>query len=114
MIFDTPNRTIGASAVLLATCMLGTTDGALAQSQSGDLSEPALEQVLVSASRTAEDGSALALSWSRIDDSAIRDTAAIHINQLMQRSAGVWISRGNGQERLPSLRSPASGAADAR
>ena len=68
--------------------------------------EPALEQVIVSASRSEEDGSALALSWSKIDDSAIRDTAAVHINQLMQRSAGVWISRGNGQESLPSLRSP--------
>lgn len=68
--------------------------------------EALLEQVIVSASRTPEQGAPLALPWSLIDGEDIRGTAAIHINQLMQRSAGVWISRGNGQESLPSLRSP--------
>jgi iron complex outermembrane receptor protein len=39
-------------------------------------------------------------------ESALSLTGAVHINQLMQRSPGVWISRGNGQESLPALRSP--------
>lgn len=84
-----------SAALVIAVCSLPS------QGQT-----PLLEQVIVSATRSAEDASALALSWSAVDERAIRDTAAVHINQLMQRSAGVWISRGNGQESLPSLRSP--------
>ena len=40
---------------------------------------------------------------------AIQDIDAIgasHINEAMQRTPGVWISRGNGQESLIALRSP--------
>jgi len=33
-------------------------------------------------------------------------TGHVHITEAMQRVAGAWISRGNGQESLPSLRSP--------
>lgn len=65
-----------------------------------------LEQVIVSASRVAEPGQLLALPWDQIDQSALDLTGAVHINQVMQRSPGVWISRGNGQESLPALRSP--------
>lgn len=65
-----------------------------------------MEQVIVSASRLPEPGAPLALPWHRIDGEALALTSAVHINQLMQRSPGVWISRGNGQESLPALRSP--------
>ncbi|MFK7828376.1 MAG: TonB-dependent receptor [Congregibacter sp.] len=65
-----------------------------------------MEQLIVSASRTPEAGIDLALPWSRIDRDAIDLTGSVHINQLMQRSPGAWISRGNGQESLTALRSP--------
>jgi outer membrane receptor protein involved in Fe transport len=48
----------------------------------------------------------LPLSWSRVNEDALNLTAAVHINEIMQRVPGAWIARGNGQESLPSLRSP--------
>ncbi|MEM9102462.1 MAG: TonB-dependent receptor [Pseudomonadota bacterium] len=43
---------------------------------------------------------------SRIDDEQIELTAAQHMNQILSASSGVWLSRGNGQESLLSVRSP--------
>jgi len=65
-----------------------------------------LEQVLVTATRTEQNGQDLALTWSAVDQDAIQLTGHVHINELMQRVPGAWISRGNGQESLTSLRSP--------
>jgi iron complex outermembrane receptor protein len=65
-----------------------------------------VEQVIVSASRVPEAAADLALPWTLVDGDAISTTAAVHINQLTQRVPGTWISRGNGQESLPALRSP--------
>lgn len=95
-----PTRYILALAAMTGAAALTTAPSAMAAE------ERLLEQIIVSASRTEQAGGPLALAWSQIDADAIQDTAAVHINQLMQRSAGVWISRGNGQESLPSLRSP--------
>jgi outer membrane receptor protein involved in Fe transport len=65
-----------------------------------------MEQVLVTASQTSEDGGRLPLGWSKIEEEALNTVAPVHINEIMQRVAGAWISRGNGQESLISLRSP--------
>jgi len=64
------------------------------------------EQILVTASRLPESASMLPLSWSSVDAQDVAFTAAVHINEIMQRVPGAWIARGNGQESLPSLRSP--------
>ncbi|TXS91194.1 TonB-dependent receptor [Parahaliea aestuarii] len=64
------------------------------------------EQVLVTATRSPRDALRLPLSHSSVDADAIDLTGAIHINELMQRVPGSWISRGNGQESLTALRSP--------
>lgn len=64
------------------------------------------EDVLVTASQVEEDGLRLPLSWAGVDDTALRTVAAVHINEIMQQVPGAWISRGNGQESLISLRSP--------
>lgn len=64
------------------------------------------EQILVTATRISEDATALPLSWSKVSTEAIELTGHVHVNELMQRVPGVWISRGNGQESLPALRSP--------
>ncbi|MFT4768510.1 MAG: iron complex outermembrane receptor protein [Glaciecola sp.] len=74
--------------------------------QGDDEAVSRLEQVIVSATREPETGLNLALPWSRIDDEALKLTSAVHINQIMQRAPGAWISRGNGQESLIALRSP--------
>jgi outer membrane receptor protein involved in Fe transport len=65
-----------------------------------------IEQVLVSANRSPQDGARVPLAWSAVDASELQLTGQIHINELMQRVPGAWISRGNGQESLTALRSP--------
>jgi len=48
----------------------------------------------------------VAASLSVIDAESIQGIEAQHINQVLSRVAGTWISRGNGQEHLTALRSP--------
>lgn len=67
---------------------------------------PALEEILVSATRMEQAGLYLPMSWSTVDEDALQLTGHVHITEAMQRVPGAWISRGNGQESLPSLRSP--------
>jgi iron complex outermembrane receptor protein len=64
------------------------------------------EQVLVTATRVDEAALPLPLAWSVVDAEDLEITNQVHINELMQRVAGTWISRGNGQESLTALRSP--------
>ena len=90
-------RQVAGSCLGLLTALTAIATGA---------APPAMEETIVTASRSAEPGRDPALSWSAIGGDAVDLTAAVHINQLMQRAPGVWISRGNGQESLPSLRSP--------
>ena len=73
----------------------------LAQAQAG-----IQEQTLVTATRQEIDPASLPLAWSAIDENALQLTGQIHINEIMQQVPGAWISRGNGQESLTSLRSP--------
>jgi iron complex outermembrane receptor protein len=64
------------------------------------------EQVLVTASLIAENGLKLPLSWAVVDQDALALIDPVHINEVLQRVPGAWISRGNGQESLIALRSP--------
>lgn len=64
------------------------------------------EHILVTATRDAQDGLPLPLSYTSIDDEALALTGHVHPNEVMQRVPGTWISRGNGQESLTALRSP--------
>jgi outer membrane receptor protein involved in Fe transport len=72
------------------------------------LSSPAfanqLEEVVVTASRSEQNIVDVAANISTIAD--LEAIGSTHINEAMQRSPGVWISRGNGQESLIALRSP--------
>ena len=65
-----------------------------------------VETVIVTARRTDEAGFDLATSWAVLDQASIERVAAQHSNQLFNRVSGAWVSRGNGQESLVSLRSP--------
>jgi outer membrane receptor protein involved in Fe transport len=75
------------------------------QSNTAAASE-ALETVLVTATRAETPASELPLAWSSLSGEDISFTAPQHSSQLFQQVAGAWISRGNGQESLISLRSP--------
>ncbi|MGA0151484.1 MAG: TonB-dependent receptor plug domain-containing protein, partial [Luminiphilus sp.] len=65
-----------------------------------------LETVIVTASRTDQVADQLPSAWVALDEETIALVAAQHSNQLFNRVSGAWVSRGNGQESLISLRSP--------
>ena len=68
--------------------------------------EAMLETVIVTASRSDQAGADLAIAWATLSEEVIARVAAQHSNQLFNRVSGAWVSRGNGQESLISLRSP--------
>ena len=65
-----------------------------------------LEEIVVVASKTQKTIGKTAGSISVLSNDDLTSVAHVHINELLQRSPGVWISRGNGQESLTSVRSP--------
>ena len=68
--------------------------------------QPVEEDILITASRVEEDALQLPLSWSTINSATLALVSPIHINEVMQRVPGAWVSRGNGQESIIALRSP--------
>ena len=64
------------------------------------------ENVLITASRVKEDALQMPLAWTTVDSATLALVDAVHINEIMQRVPGAWISRGNGQESIIALRSP--------
>ena len=65
-----------------------------------------LENMVVTATRVEQPLSSVSSSISVVDRSAIEMVDAVHVNQLLTRVPGTWISRGNGQEHLTAIRSP--------
>jgi iron complex outermembrane receptor protein len=70
----------------------------------GNDSTSSLEEVVTTASRIDQQVGDVPTNISFISD--IEAIGATHINETMQKISGVWISRGNGQESLISIRSP--------
>ncbi len=69
------------------------------------VSPPPLETMVITANR---DDSAMrdqSSNISLIDRDSLKMTSPTHINEIMQRSPGVWITRANGQEHLTAIRS---------
>ena len=95
------NARILCQAVLLG--YLALQQGAYAQTSDDGI---ALETVIVTASRAPDTALTLPIAWSSLDESTIERIAPQHSNQVFNRVAGAWVSRGNGQESLISLRSP--------
>ena len=74
----------------------------------GQTTDPqdALETVIVTASRLPASAMTLPVAWSVVDQATLERIAPQHSNQVFNRVAGAWVSRGNGQESLVSVRSP--------
>ncbi len=64
------------------------------------------DEILITATREPQSALRMPLQWSAVDRENIDLVGAVHINEIMQRVPGAWISRGNGQEHLTALRSP--------
>jgi len=65
-----------------------------------------LEEIVVTASRGEQRVGDLSTNISTIDSDVLEAVSHAHINEVMQRISGTWISRGNGQESLTAIRSP--------
>ena len=79
----------------------------------GSQAAGALEEILVTATRSP----AALLSWpgsaTRIENSSIALTGPTHGSELVNRATGAMFQRGSGQESLPALRSPVLSGAGA-
>jgi hypothetical protein len=71
-----------------------------------DDTDTPLETIIVTANRTADIGATLGQAWSALSAEDVAVVDLQHSNQLFNRVSGAWVSRGNGQESLISLRSP--------
>ncbi len=65
-----------------------------------------LEEIVVTANRHDQRIGSLATNISTIDQEVLEFVSHTHMNEVMQRISGTWISRGNGQESLTAIRSP--------
>ena len=65
-----------------------------------------LDEIVVTATKGETLLGNTAASIGIIDESVLRRVHHTHINEVLQRVPGVWISRGNGQEHLTAIRSP--------
>lgn len=63
-----------------------------------------LEEVVVTAAKIDQTIADVGTNIDRITD--LDGIGQTHINETLQRTPGVWISRGNGQEHLTAIRSP--------
>lgn len=68
--------------------------------------EQALETIVVTGTFAQRSISDLTSNLTQLDVAQIARVAPVHINEVMSRVAGVWVSRGNGQEHLTAIRSP--------
>ena len=68
--------------------------------------EGLLEQVVTVATRQPADALSVNGSISNISDDQLRLVGHAHVQQSLNRAAGVNLNRGNGQEYLPAIRSP--------
>ena len=65
-----------------------------------------IETIVVTATRNEQQQQYIAGAITRSNEEEIGLTSHVHINQMGTRFPGTWISRGNGQEHLTSIRSP--------
>jgi outer membrane cobalamin receptor len=65
-----------------------------------------LSEIVVTGRRREQQTLAHSGNIELLDGALVDDVLHQHIHQLMTRVAGVWISRGSGQEHLTAIRSP--------
>lgn len=65
-----------------------------------------LEQITVTAEKAPQNKLQASVSVSQLTSADINLIGAVHVNEVLARVPGTWVSRGNGQEHLTALRSP--------
>ena len=65
-----------------------------------------LDEIVVTAVKQEQSIREVASSISTLTAEDLQTISHVHITEALRRVAGVWISRGNGQEHLTAIRSP--------
>ncbi len=78
----------------------------MAQGASAPLEPLSTDEIVVTASRTAEIWRDVPASIGRVSEDELKTIAAVHPAEVLNTVAGVNIQRGNGQEHLTAIRSP--------
>ena len=68
--------------------------------------ESIIDEIVVTAAKHAQPVREVPSTISTIDEKQLDTIDHAHINEVLHRVSGVWISRGNGQEHLTAIRSP--------
>lgn len=91
-----------STALMLFLLIVAT--GAHADANESDSTN--VEVISITASKRIQSLSDIPASVSVISTETLAQIEAQHINQILSRVSGTWISRGNGQEHLTAIRSP--------
>ena len=98
-------RRITAGVLLVATCFAPLL--AVQAESSEQAGTPAvIDELVVTSRRQGEPLVQHAGNIAQLGADAIAAVGHQHVNELMARIAGVWLSRGSGQEHLTAIRSP--------
>lgn len=65
-----------------------------------------LDEIVVVATKSSQPWRQVSTNLAFLSEEDLQAIGHTHINEAMHRLAGVWISRGNGQEHLTAIRSP--------
>ena len=79
-------------------------DGAATLKRFSD--EEIIQSIIVTGRRLMEDQSKVMGNAGQVSEDELQRISHAHISQMTSRVPGVWLSRGNGQELLASVRSP--------
>lgn len=103
MLFPSPTIAVRLACAALALSLVPVPSVRAADDASGDES---IAEIVVTSQRRAVPRLEHAGNISRIDEEMLTDVRHQHLHELLTRVAGVWLSRGSGQEHLTALRSP--------
>lgn len=85
---------------------LGLSIGLICAASQGLAQSNELETIVVTANRQQSKIGDIASSIFAVNAESLERISAVHINEVIARVPGAWISRGNGQEHLTAVRSP--------
>ncbi len=92
--------------IQLALIIMLAESGAAPATVANEIVRETVSEIVVTGRRREQTALTHPGNVELLDGALIDDVAHQHVHQLMTRVAGVWISRGSGQEHLTAIRSP--------
>ena len=94
------------ASVLLVTLCIAPATVAQTETSPNPATHNEIEELVVTSRRREQPVAEHAGNVTRLDSDTIAAIGHQHVHELMTRVAGVWLSRGSGQEHLTAIRSP--------